>query len=584
MKALITFLLICFVARAQDLTQSANMVINAFNNDNIKNNHITPYLLEIARNGHQLDSNIKAKLEELGFNFNQSLVSRGGAKRSESIGLDKFYDSGNFRIHYTTIGRNAVSGADNNANNIPDYIENVSNILNFVAQKIRDEMGFFLPPGDGHYSNEYDNGGSNHFDIYVRQLSSNYYGYTQFEQYAQGNGDNENTSEIIEKNAITSYLTIRNNYVNFNQNSEIENIQVTIAHEYFHSVQIGYDGWEKVWLLEATAAWMEDKLFDDVNDIYQYMKDWFRYPYRSLDDSGNHHYGSFIFFEYIEQHMGGKDLIRNIFEFSVQNDSYNKDGSHLAINKALSQNGYTFKQALNAMSVANLIMSSESSAGIYRYQDASEYPVDGPTIYKTINFQSGVQSFVESTRLNRFGSQYIKIISKDPILVDLKNINGSNEDLQLNAILKKNDHSYLVISNQSINIDPTDLKSIHLSIVSKDTLNPDWSYGLTFKDGKRGTDANLPISFNLSNPYPNPFNTDISLSITVLEEISLKIDIINISGRRVKTLHQGELSPANYIYRWNAKDETGALVSSGVYFIKADDGSNQEWIPITLVK
>ena len=99
------------------------MVINAFSNNNIKNNHITPYLLEIARNGHQLDSNIKAKLEELGFNFNQSLVSRGGAKRSESVGLDKFYDSGNFRIHYTTIGRNAVSGADNNANNIPDYIE-----------------------------------------------------------------------------------------------------------------------------------------------------------------------------------------------------------------------------------------------------------------------------------------------------------------------------------------------------------------------------------------------------------------------------------------------------------------------------
>ena len=48
MKALITFLLICFVARAQDLTQSANMVINAFNNDNIKNNHVTPYLLELS--------------------------------------------------------------------------------------------------------------------------------------------------------------------------------------------------------------------------------------------------------------------------------------------------------------------------------------------------------------------------------------------------------------------------------------------------------------------------------------------------------------------------------------------------------
>ena len=55
---------------------------------------------------------------------------------------------------------------------------------------------------------------------------------------------------------------------------------------------------------------MEDKLFDDVNDIYQYMKDWFRYPYRSLDDSGNQDYGSFIFFDL-------KPLPVIIFIFSI---------------------------------------------------------------------------------------------------------------------------------------------------------------------------------------------------------------------------------------------------------------------------
>ena len=79
------------------------------------------------------------------------------------------------------------------------------------------------------------------------------------------------------------------------------------------------------------------------------------------------------------------------------------------------------------------------------------------------------------------------------MLVDIENQNGPASDLQLNAILKRKDDSYLVISNKSVNIDPTELKSIHLSVVSQDTVGGDWNYRITFKDGRRGTDANLPL-------------------------------------------------------------------------------------------
>ena len=119
-------------------------------------------------------------------------------------------------------------------------------------------------------------------------------------------------------------MTMRNSYNNFNQLSEIENIQTTIAHEFFHSVQLGYDGWEKQWLLEATAVWMEEEMFDDINDVHQYMTDWFRYPYRSLDEEGSRAYGSYIFFEYIDQHMGGNNTIKSLFELSVDNDNRKK--------------------------------------------------------------------------------------------------------------------------------------------------------------------------------------------------------------------------------------------------------------------
>ena len=581
-------LLICFVtvslSVSQNVHQSASQIIDSFNGVPIKNNHITHLLLDIARNGHQLDTDSKSKLEELGFSFDQPLVNRNRLQRPESVGLDKYYDVEYFRIHYTTAGRNAVRSLDNNSNNIPDYIESLAEVFNYVSKVLHDNMGFIKPPGDGYYSSSYDNGGNDKYDIYVRQLASNFYGYVQFEQYAQGTGDNEKTSNIIENNAITSYMAMRNSYTNFNQLSELQNIQTTIAHEFFHTIQLGYDGWEKQWLLEATAVWMEEELFDDINDVYQYMSEWFRYPHRSLDEEGTHAYGSYIFFEYIEQNMGGNETVRKIFENSVKNDSKEKDGSHAAIDLALNQKGFTFKQALNSMSVANKIMSSTSIAGIYKYEEAENYPIDGPTIFKTLNFKSGTLDFIESSRLNRFGAQYVTVIAKEPVLVELSKMNGSNTNLKLNAILEKKDNSYLIISNEKINIDPIDLKSIHMSIVSDDTMDLDLSYRLTFKDGISGTNSNLSIPFTAADPYPNPFRKEISFSVTILDEVLISIAIFDLMGRQIRAFPSKQMTPGTYKYKWNSNDEMGNSASTGNYFIKISDGLNQVWKPITLVR
>ena len=582
MRFKLLILIITTSLSAQNIANSLETVINAFNGIKTDDRHLTHHLLDIAKNGRNIDYNDKVKLEALGFNFGSRLISRGGSERPESIGLDKFLDSEYFRFHYSTSGPHAVDTKDINNNLRPDYVEDVIKVFDYVADKLHNEMGYTRPPSDGYYSSTRDKGGSNHYDIYIRSIPSKYYGYVQPEEYSQGNGDNERSELRNEKNAFTSYMAIRNNYKKFSL-SELENIKVTAAHEYFHAIQFGYDGWEKPWLLEASAIWMEEEIYDEINDCYQYMKDWFKYPHKSLDESGFHWYGSFIFFEYIEQHMGGSDTIRKIMEASVQSNSKEKDGSHLAINQALKLNNHSFQKALNGMSVANQIMSSFESKN-YSYEEAESYPVDGPTISDIINFQFGRKDTINSSKLSRFGSEYFQVISNDPLLINLTNKSGSLPDLQLNAILKKNDNSYSIISSPSINIDPSELKSIFLSIVSQDTIGGNWDYQLSVENGKSGTNINSPIEFVLNRPYPNPFNGSIKFSLYVIKDSKITIDLIGINGRRIIRLFSGELSSGNHNYNWRGIDQNGSQVSSGVYYIKVSGEKTGEWKPITFLK
>ena len=59
------------------------------------------------------------------------------------------------------------------------------------------------------------------------------------------------------------------------------------------------------------------------------------------------------------------NIIRKILDQSAISDSREIDGSHLAIDKALNKLGYSFQQALNGMSIANFIMSSQSNVKKY---------------------------------------------------------------------------------------------------------------------------------------------------------------------------------------------------------------------------
>jgi len=94
--------------------------------------------------------------------------------------------------------------------------------------------------------------------------------------------------------------------------------QVTAAHEFFHAIQFSWDIGEDLWFMEGTAVWMEDYVYDSVNDNYQYLATSpIRNPRTSLDYAANTFpYGSFIFFTYASERRGAA-VIRDFWEAAV---------------------------------------------------------------------------------------------------------------------------------------------------------------------------------------------------------------------------------------------------------------------------
>ena len=75
----------------------------------------------------------------------------------------------------------------------------------------------------------------------------------------------------------------------------------------------------------------------------------------------------------------------------------------------------------------------------------------------------------------------------------------------------------------------------------------------------------IPTEFAISQNYPNPFNpvTVISFDVVKMDEISLIV--YDLSGKEVITLVSGTFMPGRYLVNWNAVNNYGDAIVSGMY-------------------
>ena len=83
-----------------------------------------------------------------------------------------------------------------------------------------------------------------------------------------------------------------------------------------------------------------------------------------------------------------------------------------------------------------------------------------------------------------------------------------------------------------------------------------------------------PHEFNLKQNFPNPFNSNTTITIALARNSKINLTILDIRGRKVKTIHNGRLTAGNHNFSWNGVDEGGSTVSSGIYFYQLHANKN----------
>ena len=82
--------------------------------------------------------------------------------------------------------------------------------------------------------------------------------------------------------------------------------------------------------------------------------------------------------------------------------------------------------------------------------------------------------------------------------------------------------------------------------------------------------------FVLLQNFPNPFNSITSISFQLQAESSISVTIYDFMGNVVKDLFSGLESSGYKSINWDATNNNGDLVSSGMYFYRLQVGDGSE--------
>lgn len=251
--------------------------------------------------------------------------------------LPNNFMSDHFYIEYST-----VSGGLS----INDYI----NSLETVWTKQVEQFHWAAPPVYGLNPSP-----GNRYPVHITTLSMGLYGFvSSYGDYAGFVGDNPHTF-WNEGDAYASCMVLNRDYSNFPGTPQTA-LDATTAHEFNHAIQYGLGALNGLNVpdsvfIEGGATWMEDEVFDDANDNYNYL-----WPVFS-SCMGNYNYSPYsywITFRGMVESFGtgiaggGEDIMQAFWELTSQNQAGNLN----ALNRAFEERGTSLANVYHQYAIA----------------------------------------------------------------------------------------------------------------------------------------------------------------------------------------------------------------------------------------
>ena len=94
----------------------------------------------------------------------------------------------------------------------------------------------------------------------------------------------------------------------------------------------------------------------------------------------------------------------------------------------------------------------------------------------------------------------------------------------------------------------------------------------------------VPKKTALQPNVPNPFNPSTTIHFDIATGGRVRLEIVDISGRVVRTLIDASMEPKHYAFIWNGRDDQGGAAPSGNYFVRLAGPDGADSRSITLIK
>jgi hypothetical protein len=214
--------------------------------------------------------------------------------------------SPHFCVHWVVQGLDAPNLSDRDGDGVPDFVETVLRVAERVHTVENEKLGWREPRSDGRRG-----GRRGKTDVYLSQIGGELFGYA-----APDRG--QATTEHRIPRRLHGYLVLDNDYspFEFPGTKPLEDLRVTFAHEYNHILQFGYDAYQDPWFAEASATWMEDQVYNGIDDYLRYVRRWVKLYETPLTANSIKEYGSAVWNQWLARRYG-PEVVRKAWAGSI---------------------------------------------------------------------------------------------------------------------------------------------------------------------------------------------------------------------------------------------------------------------------
>jgi len=392
-----------FAVERYSLFHAAGLIEREYQEGRLDLDHKCLYLARALRGKADLPERFKAFTDEeykcgtplvMEIRRNWSRLSPGTQQEIDRI-LERppkpfTYRTTNFVIHYDTEGDYPVYHPLEDvdpADGVPDYVNRVAEYMERSWYVEIDSMGYYAPPFDG------TEGGDSLYDVYIDLP----YGYTFY-------GDP--SSQYPDRPyAITSYIIIGNDLrISRYPDDPLPFCKATCSHELFHACEFVFTGqiWYPedytTWLHESCSNWIEESVWDELNDVYYYLNDYLPVSQKSLHlEGGRHMYASWIWNQYLSENYG-RDLLYSIWLKHMQVYSC------AAVDSVLGMFATTMNDQFQRFAVWNWFTNYRDDG--HHYSEGGSFPPD-TTVYVAAHSTYPASGTISAAAAQSYGANYV---------------------------------------------------------------------------------------------------------------------------------------------------------------------------------